>query len=79
INQLTPDAIESGPLGYRATHHAATIEIDGLDPSRGTPRDRLRTLIKRLLESEDGVDVLETALEMHVSTGTVEGDLRRIR
>jgi len=79
INQLTPDAIESGPLGYRATHHAATIEIDGLDASRGTPRDRLRTLIKRLLESEDGVDVLETALEMHVSTGTVEGDLRRIR
>lgn len=79
INQLTPDAIESGPLGYRATPRAAAIEIDGLDPARGTPRERLHTLIRRLLDSDEGVDVFETALEMQVSTGTVEGDLRRIR
>ena len=79
INQLTPDAIESGPLGYRATSRAATIEMDGLESVRDTPRERSRLLVRRLLDSDDGVDVLETALEMHVSTATVEGDLRRIR
>src|SRR5690606_34891149 len=79
INQLTSDAIESGPLGYRATGNAAAIELDDQGASRGAPRERLHTLIRQLLDSDDGVDVFETALEMHISTGTVEGDLRRIR
>lgn len=79
INQLTPEAIESGPLGYRATPHAVALEIDEVEPDRDAPRERSRLLVRRLLESADGVDVLETALEMHVSTATIEGDLRRIR
>ncbi len=79
INERTPggDAIESGPRGYRATPVAA--EIAEPEAERGSPRERIHALIRRLLDAQDGVDVYETALELHVSSGTVEGDLRRIR
>ena len=79
INRHAPDAIESSPQGYRATPHAATVELTELDPDRGTPRERTHALLRRLIDAPDGFDVVETALEMHVSTDTVEADLRRIR
>ncbi|WP_188711600.1 BglG family transcription antiterminator [Microbacterium faecale] len=79
INRRAPEAIESGPQGYRATERAQTVELAELDPDRGTPRERTHALVRRLLETPDGVDVFDAALEMHVSRDTVESDLRRVR
>ncbi|MGO1414449.1 MAG: BglG family transcription antiterminator [Microbacterium gubbeenense] len=81
INRLAPhgDAIESGPLGYRAASGAAEVELDEDRPTRGTPRERALTLVRQLLETDEGVDVFVAALELHVSPGTIEADLRRIR
>lgn len=81
INRLAPngDAIESGPLGYRAAPGAAAIEVDDPTAVRGTPRERALTLVTQLLESGDGVDVFAAAIELNVSPGTIEADLRRIR
>ena len=66
INGQEPDAIESGPLGYRATPRAATIALDVMEQHRGTPRERIHTLIRWLMESTEGVDVFEAALALHV-------------
>lgn len=81
INRVSPggDAIESGPLGYRATPAAAELDIEGAAPERGSPRERLLALIRMLAASDEGVDVFETALALRVSPGTIEADLRRIR
>ena len=79
INSQEADAIESGPLGYRATPRAAAVGFDELEPDRGTPRERIHTLIRWLLDATEGVDVFEAALALHVSPGTIEADLRRIR
>lgn len=73
------DAIESGPQGYRATSAAGNVRLAALDPDRGTPRERLHALLRQLLDEPDGVDVFQAAVAMHVSVGTVEADLRRIR
>lgn len=81
INRSAPsgDAIESGPLGYRATPSAAHVELGDADSARDAPRERVRALARQLLSSDHGVDVFEAALELHVSPGTIEADLRRIR
>ena len=81
INRSAPtgDAIESGPLGYRATPRAAHVELGDSDPARDAPRERVRALVRQLLSSDHGVDVFEAALALHVSPGTIEADLRRIR
>ncbi|MFF7681698.1 BglG family transcription antiterminator [Microbacterium sp. NPDC007973] len=72
-------AIESGPLGYRAGGDAAAAlrSLSGSDA--GTPRDRLHTLVRRLLDSADGIDVFDTADALHVSAATLEADLSRVR
>ncbi|GAA3631689.1 BglG family transcription antiterminator [Microbacterium awajiense] len=70
-------AIESGPQGYRAGPEAgAALRSAG---ESGTPRDRLHTLVRLLLDSEDGIDVYDTAEQLHVSSATVEADLARVR
>lgn len=70
-------AIESGPLGYRAGLDApAALRAEG---DAGTPRDRLHTLVRRLLDASDGIDVFETAENLHVSSATLDADLARVR
>lgn len=71
-------AIESGPQGYRAGGEAsAALRAGGTDA--GTPRDRLHTLVRALLDAPDGIDVFEFADRLHVSTATLDGDLARVR
>lgn len=71
-------AVESGALGYRAGPgaHAALARRD---TSETTPRDRLHTLARALVDSPDGVDVFDTAAQLHVSDATVDADLARVR
>ncbi|WZH39063.1 MAG: PTS sugar transporter subunit IIA [Microbacterium enclense] len=81
INARVPGgaAIESGPLGYRAGSDAAAALRATGGSDAGTPRDRLHTLVRRLLDSAEGIDVFETADELHVSAATLEADLSRVR
>ena len=80
VNARTPagDAIESGPAGYRAgtaAHDALRTRVSG----ESAPRDRLHALVRMLLDASDGIDVYETAQQLHVSEATVEADLARVR
>ncbi|MFE5409151.1 BglG family transcription antiterminator [Microbacterium sp. NPDC056569] len=70
-------AVESGPQGYRAGPDAAAALRAGGDA--GTPRDRLHTLVRALLDAPDGIDVFETADALHVSPATLDADLARVR
>lgn len=71
-------AIESGPQGYRAgADAAAALRASGTDA--GTPRDRLHTLVRALLDAPDGIDVFEFADRLHVSPATLDADLARVR
>ncbi|WP_194398516.1 BglG family transcription antiterminator [Microbacterium atlanticum] len=70
-------AVESGPQGYRAGSEAAAALRAGADP--GTPRDRLHTLVRSLLDAPDGIDVFHTADALHVSPATLDADLARVR
>jgi len=72
------DAIESGPQGYRALPAAAALRAAGQDDA-ATPRDRLHTVVRALLDSPDGIDVFATAERLHVSPPTLEADLGRVR
>jgi lichenan operon transcriptional antiterminator len=79
VNARVPGgtAIESGPQGYRAGADAAAalrVEADA-----GTPRDRLHTVVRALLDAPDGIDVFETADALHVSPATLDADLARVR
>ncbi len=70
-------AIESGPQGYRAGPDAsAALRAAG---EYGTPRDRLHTVVRALLDADDGIDVFETAETLHVSPATLDADLARVR
>ena len=71
--------VESGPVGYRAgTDAAAALRSNGTTDA-GTPRDRLHTLVRALLDSPDGIEVFETADRLHVSSATLDADLARVR
>ncbi|NII70327.1 PTS sugar transporter subunit IIA [Microbacterium ulmi] len=72
-------AIESGPLGYRAGTEAASAQRAATATDAGTPRDRLHTLVRLLLDSPDGIDVFEAADALHVSSATLDADLARVR
>ncbi|MCR2825935.1 BglG family transcription antiterminator [Microbacterium sp. zg.Y909] len=79
VNARVPGgtAIESGPQGYRAGPEAgAALRTDS---DGGTPRDRLHTLVRALLDEHDGIDLYETAHELFVSLATIEADLARVR
>lgn len=74
----TDVVVESGAQGYRAGPAAHTALREGtVEP--GTPRDRLHQLVRRLLESEQPLDVHDTADEIYVSSATIEADLARVR
>lgn len=81
VNARVPSgaAIESGPHGYRAGAEAAAALRAGAGIEAGTPRDRLHTLVRALLDSADGIDVFETAEGLHVSPATLDADLARVR
>ena len=78
LNARIPDGVvvESGAQGYRAAAAArAALREGSVEP--GSPRDRLHQLVRRLLESEQPLDVHNTADEIFVSSATIEGDLAR--
>lgn len=80
LNARVADAvvIESGAQGYRAGSAARAALREGtVEP--GTPQDRFYHLVRRLLESEQPLNVHDTADEIYVSSATVEGDLARVR
>ncbi len=81
INARVPGsvAVESGPLGYRAGPEAPVALRAGGATDAGTPRDRLHTLVRALLDEDDGIDVFETADALHVSPATLDADLARVR
>jgi lichenan operon transcriptional antiterminator len=81
LNARVPSGtvVESGPLGYRAGTDAATALRSNGTTDAGTPRDRLHTLVRALLDSPDGIDVFETADRLHVSSATLDADLARVR
>lgn len=71
------EAVESSPAGYRAGVGAATA---ARTPSAtATPRARLHRIVRALLDRSDGIDLYDTALELHVSETTLENDLVRVR
>src|SRR3954447_21232445 len=71
--------LPAGPLGYRAGAEAAVAARTNGTTDAGTPRDRLHTLVRALLDSPDGIDVFETADRLHVSSATLDADLARVR
>lgn len=71
------DAVESGPAGYRAGDGA--FDALGTADASSTPRARLHRITRALIEDQDGIDVYETALALHVSETTLENDLARVR
>ncbi|WP_345801844.1 PTS sugar transporter subunit IIA [Microbacterium sp. AZCO] len=72
-------AIESGPQGYRAGPDASAALRSNGSMDASTPRDRLHTLVRALLDSPEGIDVFETADRLHVSSATLDADLARVR
>jgi lichenan operon transcriptional antiterminator len=71
-------AIESGSLGYRAGAEAGQARSTGTTDA-ATPRDRLHTVVRALLDEPGGIDVFETAERLHVSSATLDADLARVR
>ena len=73
VNARVPSgaAIESGPSGYRAGIDAAAALRASAAADAGTPRDRLHTLVRALLNDPEGIDVFETADALHVSPATL--------
>ncbi len=80
LNARTPDAdaVESGPAGYRAGPGARGA-LRTRQGGESTPRDRLHGLVRTLLDEPEGIDVFDTAAELHVSEATLEADLARVR
>ncbi|MBF4461610.1 MULTISPECIES: BglG family transcription antiterminator [unclassified Rathayibacter] len=76
------EPIESSANGYRLDRdaYAAFVEAQrSRDVEPDTPRDRLYSIVRRLVESDSGVDVYVLADALTVSESTVEADLRRVR
>ncbi|WP_258566845.1 HTH domain-containing protein [Microbacterium sp. Se5.02b] len=80
LNARTPGAaaIESGPAGYRAGSGARGA-LRTRQTGESAPRDRLHALVRSLLDEPRGIDVFDTADELHVSEATLEADLARVR
>ncbi len=71
------EAIASGPQGYRAQAAAATLRASSA--AAGTPRDRLHTIVRALLDTPTGVDLEELSRRLFVSDSTLDADLVRVR
>ena len=75
--QKAAPAVESGPAGYRADRTALSALRGG--PALSAPQDRLHSLVRELLDTSSGIDLPRTAARFHVSEGTLEADLQRVR
>ncbi|WP_104200457.1 transcription antiterminator [Cryobacterium sp. Y29] len=76
------EVIESGPAGYRVNREAYTAfraVPPGRRPENDTPQLRLYQLVRRVIDSAEGLDVYELAADTFVSDSTVEADLSRVR
>jgi lichenan operon transcriptional antiterminator len=74
------DVIESGPAGYRLDLEAYAVfrsSRTAVEPE--TRQNRLYALVRRLTESDNGLDVYSLAAELFVSDSTIEADLTRVR
>ncbi len=80
LNARVPggDAVESGPAGYRAGPSARAAQR-ARSAAGSTPRHRLHSVVRMLLDAGDGIDVFESAERLHVSDATLEADLSRVR
>lgn len=80
VNARVPDgdAVVSGSAGYRAGA-SARAALATRTEAGSTPRARLHTLVRSLLDEEGGIDVFDTADRLHVSEATLEADLARVR
>jgi lichenan operon transcriptional antiterminator len=71
--------IRSGGEGYRIDREAYTRFVHAVGADTETPRDRLYAIVRRLIDSPDGLDVYDLATTLHVSDSTIEADLGRVR
>lgn len=72
--------VEAGPNGYRINADAyGAFRAAAAAEQSETPRDRLYGIVRRLVDSPDGLDVFELAGNLHVSESTIESDLSRVR
>ena len=76
------EVIESGPAGYRVNREAYAAyrtAQPGRDAETDTPQHRLYQLVRRLIDSAEGLDVYDLAADTFVSDSTIEADLSRVR
>ncbi|MET0885858.1 MAG: PRD domain-containing protein [Mycetocola sp.] len=72
--------VEAGPNGYRIDADGyAAFRSKAAPGSSETPRDRLYGIVRRLVDSPDGLNVFDLAESLYVSESTVESDLARVR
>lgn len=76
------EVIESSANGYRLGREAyasyqATAKPREVEPD--TPRDRLYSIVRRLSDAADGLDLHDLAGRLYVSESTIENDLRRVK
>jgi len=74
------DVIESGTAGYRLDLEAyAAFRSSHKPADPDSKQNRLYALVRRLTESDNGLDVYSLAAELFVSDSTIEVDLARVR
>ena len=72
--------IESGPFGYRLNRTAyATFRGTPRSTATDSPQNRVYQLVRRLTDSEIGLDLYDLAQDLFVSDSTIEADLVRLR
>lgn len=76
------DVVESSANGYRLAREAYTSYLASAKPrevEQDTPRDRLYSIVRRLSDAPEGLDLHQLADHLFVSESTVENDLRRVK
>lgn len=78
INEEFPGTIESSQKGYQIKTNIAKSELKRLIPSNET-NQRKNTIIIKILNSKDSIDIFDLAEEMFISYSTLQNELRKIR
>ncbi|NQX11943.1 transcription antiterminator [Microbacteriaceae bacterium VKM Ac-2855] len=76
------ELIESSANGYRIAREAYSGYLASARPrdaEADTPRDRLYSIVRRLTDAPEGLDLHDLAETLFVSESTVENDLRRVK
>jgi lichenan operon transcriptional antiterminator len=74
--------LAASTTGYRLNRDAYRAFVDrgrARGDSAQTPRERVHHLVRRLTESDAGIDIHALADTLFVSESTVEGDLRKVK